>query len=110
MKTVCTEYFQVQFLKNLHPTGVSETPICHVIKGLQWSTTAAPLNALLERSGNPAIGANERLAHVKYPGYYSATKSRIIIDSLRDRVWENFQRPFQRLQFLPRIGQNRLIP
>jgi hypothetical protein len=41
----------------------------------QWPTEvypalysgASPLNALLERNRNPAIGANERLAHVKYP-------------------------------------------
>jgi hypothetical protein len=37
--------------------------------------SAVPLNALLERSGNPAIGANECLAHVKYPGeQYSGEK------------------------------------
>jgi hypothetical protein len=31
----CTEHFLFQFLKSFHPSGVSETPICFVIKGLQ---------------------------------------------------------------------------
>ncbi len=50
---------------------------CRVINGLQSSAEvypafysgAVPLNALLERIGNPAIGANEHLKLVQYPDY-----------------------------------------
>jgi len=58
---VCTEYFNL--------TGVSETPICCACppnRGIMRHLSS--LSALLERSGNSVIGANERLAHVKYPG------------------------------------------
>jgi len=73
----------IQFLKSFHSTGESEAPIAFNLTptasfGLTPTASALPGRHLLRQAGQRlAVGyygcareclANERLAHVKYPG------------------------------------------
>jgi len=90
--TVCTQSSWVHLLKTFHPTGESEAPICCVIRGLRYMSTAAPLNALqMDTSNSCNIRVRELLKYLFDPrGVLTATA---MPDSIRLILMYFFRQP-----------------